>query len=450
MNYLPELLESEPAEKPTPRPSAHMCLFIFSNIGACATGCGKSLAACCRSLNPIALLLSLILLPWRLAEAREQVQAMDPETCVRIEVSGCAGANFAPSFNGPFVPYDGECGTMGGRQPWVWEDTGVFFFYIAANQDWVFGPTCGSSPTRSFGGITATFPFPLSAAPWTCQNPAGTAWASGTMTTSCVLYKGQHTECLQSTYNATGTGPEGRCHPCPASRPSSFPGATSEDECFTVDANLYVASGNGERVTVLSNQLQEHMMLKEGGELDYPEDIVFVNSTIMAVTNYVGNNVVLLDIKGNFVGVLATISHPWGIMFIKEKRRVVVARNTPNFRQIKFINVDKYDEQGTLSPEISEDMDSITVTATSGALRSVSQGETSNEVLYTTSHGKSERSERGGEEPQHRSPHPLVHPSQAKSAASAPSPSARSATLPSGTRSCSTEVAPGSRASPRS
>jgi hypothetical protein len=89
-------------------------------------------------------------------------------------------------------------------------------------------------------------------------------------------------------------------------------------------------------------------------------------------------------------------------MFIKEKRRVVVAQGNANSKMIKFINVDKFDEQGTLSEESSEDMDSITVTATSGALRSVSQGETSNEVLYTTSHGKSERSERGGEEPQHR------------------------------------------------
>jgi hypothetical protein len=40
-----------------------MCLFIFSNIGECARGCGRALAACCRSLNPIALLLSLITSP---------------------------------------------------------------------------------------------------------------------------------------------------------------------------------------------------------------------------------------------------------------------------------------------------------------------------------------------------------------------------------------------------
>ena len=40
-----------------------MCLFIFSNIGECAKGCGRSFAACCRSLNPIALLLSLITCP---------------------------------------------------------------------------------------------------------------------------------------------------------------------------------------------------------------------------------------------------------------------------------------------------------------------------------------------------------------------------------------------------
>jgi hypothetical protein len=40
-----------------------MCLFIFSNIGACAQGSGRALAACCRSLNPIALLLSLITCP---------------------------------------------------------------------------------------------------------------------------------------------------------------------------------------------------------------------------------------------------------------------------------------------------------------------------------------------------------------------------------------------------
>jgi len=40
-----------------------MCLFIFSNIGACLKGCGNSLAACCRSLNPIALLLSLVACP---------------------------------------------------------------------------------------------------------------------------------------------------------------------------------------------------------------------------------------------------------------------------------------------------------------------------------------------------------------------------------------------------
>jgi hypothetical protein len=97
-------------------------------------------------------------------------------------------------------------------------------------------------------------------------------------------------------------------------------------------------------------------------------------------------------------------------MFIKEKRRVVVAQNTANFKTIYFINVDKYDEQGTLSEESSEDMDSITVTATSGQLRSVSQGETSNEVLYTTASGKSERSERGGEEPQHPSASPTRAP----------------------------------------
>ena len=40
-----------------------MCLFIFSNLGECCRGCGRALAACCRSLNPIALLLSLITSP---------------------------------------------------------------------------------------------------------------------------------------------------------------------------------------------------------------------------------------------------------------------------------------------------------------------------------------------------------------------------------------------------
>jgi len=45
------------------QPTTSMCLFIFSNIGACAQGSGRALAACCRSLNPIALLLSLITCP---------------------------------------------------------------------------------------------------------------------------------------------------------------------------------------------------------------------------------------------------------------------------------------------------------------------------------------------------------------------------------------------------
>lgn len=40
-----------------------MCLFIFSNLGECCKGCGRSLAACCRSLNPLALLVSLITCP---------------------------------------------------------------------------------------------------------------------------------------------------------------------------------------------------------------------------------------------------------------------------------------------------------------------------------------------------------------------------------------------------
>eukprot|EP00320_Phaeocystis_rex_P020951 CAMPEP_0119088184 /NCGR_PEP_ID=MMETSP1178-20130426/144564_1 /TAXON_ID=33656 /ORGANISM="unid sp, Strain CCMP2000" /LENGTH=319 /DNA_ID=CAMNT_0007071449 /DNA_START=21 /DNA_END=980 /DNA_ORIENTATION=- len=40
-----------------------MCLFIFTHIGACCKECGRSLAACCRSLNPVALLLSLITCP---------------------------------------------------------------------------------------------------------------------------------------------------------------------------------------------------------------------------------------------------------------------------------------------------------------------------------------------------------------------------------------------------
>ncbi|GMI24065.1 hypothetical protein TeGR_g2675 [Tetraparma gracilis] len=128
--------------------------------------------------------------------------------------------------------------------------------------------------------------------------------------------------CDVGSYSETGLGPS--CTQCPATLAKSPIGSTSQSDCFGF-GNIYAASATTDRVAGFNYQEQHFDLVKEGGSLAGPKSMVFIDATTYLVCNYITDNVVMEDVNGTTIRVVAEIGGASGLLLVPGSRQLGVA-----------------------------------------------------------------------------------------------------------------------------
>ena len=307
-------------------------------------------------------------------------------------MEGCAGTFAEALINCVYKPNEGSCGDSEDWSSWYCEATEMYLYRspVYANK-WIFYTVCGvDSGGWGYGDVVGDPPL-ISTHSWTCNTNGAYAY-NNPMTITCSLYEGQHTTCLPGTYNASSTGPEGHCFPCPAHLESSFPGATSVDDCFTKTANLFTVSDTSDRVVATNGDSDQYELIHEGGVVARPLDIEFVTEDEFIMTMNSRGVVERMNSEGTSLGTFATVSSPVGLIHLPEFNMVGVASQGGDGKIYFFSLAEDYFYSGGQGEPLTQD-DAIEVSMVAGATDPLYMtiGEKSNEILVTTENGRVSR-----------------------------------------------------------
>jgi hypothetical protein len=278
--------------------------------------------------------------------------------------------------------YNGEeCGGSSGRNSFAVVTKSAFLYFDVDEQVWYIGG-CDVSGKVAFGGAGFQ-PFRDTDDTWYCADD-GMPVLRG-MSITCSMYRGETEHCRLGTYNASSTGPEGRCFPCPDARPwTSSTGARFVTDCITLFDNMYIMSQRNDRLVAL-NADKSHFELLMEDRLQQPLGITFVNKTTALIANSHEHAIIATNSEGEFTGVFAHLSNPSNIVHLEELG--VISSSTLLYmnelsepvKGLAFFNVSIYEERGTLSTSSPDD---YTVAPIIGyPLIGICQGERPDEVL---------------------------------------------------------------------
>ena len=318
--------------------------------------------------------------------------------CTALDVAGCVGLEDGLVISGAYELFEGECGsTTAGSPVFFNRQTKTYLYALnpltAGQWEWIFGPTCGSTSgsINSFSAIGGAgfYPHVNTVPEWGCsQSTADLGFEQAAMSLTCEAFAGEQRTCASGTYNSTALGPDGVCNRCPPHLETTFPGATSVTDCFTIAANVFAVSQDTNRVTVYSPGSSHHNLLAEkadGGMVDSPMDIVFISETIMLVSMLLRGALILLNVEGEELGVFANVGRPWGLLFLHEHRMVAVA-DTVGYGQVLFFKLDDFTSKGRTLEE-SDAVGTVefgVYPPWADSPRFMSMGENDSEVLVTT------------------------------------------------------------------
>ncbi|GMI35838.1 hypothetical protein TeGR_g7953 [Tetraparma gracilis] len=158
---------------------------------------------------------------------------------------------------------------------------------------------------------------PFSGSCTSCPDDAPFSPPAATSVDQCVA-----PPCDVGSYSETGRGPS--CTQCQATLAKSPIGSTSQSDCFGF-GNIYAVSPATDRVMGFNYQEQQFDLVKEGGSLDYPTSVVFIDATTYLVCNYDAGNVVMEDVNGTTIRVVAEIGGASGLLIVPGSRQLGVA-----------------------------------------------------------------------------------------------------------------------------
>ena len=115
------------------------------------------------------------------------------------------------------------------------------------------------------------------------------------------------------------------CRPCPDEKPYSEEASSDEGACLNLGwSSLYGVSVTN-RIFAFSQDADEfESIVDEDGTLNWPQDLVFISPYIIVATSYDGNAVVVYNFDGEYLGTLAEITGPTGILFYEEDGTLLV------------------------------------------------------------------------------------------------------------------------------
>jgi len=294
---------------------------------------------------------------------------------------GCGGTEFEAIVSGVYVPYEGDCGNTGGRQPFYNQVTEHVLYFQTLGMDWNLAATCGTQAIAA-AGKAGYLPFLDTETSWQCA-PTG-AWYP--MSIECALYNGQRVPCKMGTYNITGKALNGLCTECPVLlESSSKPGSTIIDDCFTVTTNVFVTAKESNRIVALNADTDDYQLIKEGGEVDEPYDSEFITETELVVSMFEKSKVVKFNIEGQVVGTFAIVSRPYGILRLPELSLVAIF-SCSSFKEVLFFDVRDY------VGEPLQESDAVgklfTIVGNADEPKYLSRGENPDEILIATHDNK--------------------------------------------------------------
>jgi DNA-binding beta-propeller fold protein YncE len=373
---------SEYEEVGVPKPCAH------NTYDATGTGIDGYCVNSCPPDRPVGL-----------PGATSIVDCRAGDECVQIAVDGCVGMDVEPLVSRTYDKYDGDCGgSTAFHEPWT--DTFVYYIenqvevslgfgYTSRVEDanWSIGKSCGSAGDAYAQGMAGSYPFLDASLNWFCVHWIGNAEAKP-LSVECTMFEGQQATCRIGTYNESSVGPEGKCFSCPANKPMSLPGSVKASDCITVATNLFVAHDAQTRITSFNGVEEQFKSVTEGGNLDKPRAIEFLNNTVVFVANYGSGTVNRIDVEGEALGTFAVIEAPSAMHFDRDVNVLVVASSsmeTESTNGLYFFRLDDYEERGTLDFKNSSDFDFVdtTVGSFSNAYTAgISPGLEDGEIIY--------------------------------------------------------------------
>ena len=240
------------------------------------------------------------------------------DSCQEVTVEGCAGAGL--DLSGVYTPFAGFCGNTGGNPAYYCNETKKFLFYnlwfIPEGVPWTIGSTCGETDPDHGAiawGMASDEPFISTSPTWQCTQ--GNNWRWMGMSITCTNSP-DLPPCNRGTFNASGVGPNGECFKCPPRLEWSKRGATSVDDCFTIKANVMIASEFADRVVVTNTDSNAYELLNDADGIAYPYGLVLVTDDVIAVSNYYENSVSLLNAAGDHLNTAIHIGDPGRMLLL--------------------------------------------------------------------------------------------------------------------------------------
>ena len=189
------------------------------------------------------------------------------------------------------------------------------------------------------------------------------------------------TSCKGNTYNdQQGSTSIVACLNCPPLFEFSWPASTSFAACINVHQKVFSVSQPHNGIVEYNAGTKEHKLVAEGGHLDTPFDLAFINPTKLLVSSSGNDKIIELTADGDHIGDFAVnISGVSGIIHLEELGVTVVAGGDEG---VLFFKTEDGLNNGTLTPS-----DAVATLSFNNSIRLLSEGENGNELLAADDSG---------------------------------------------------------------
>ncbi|GMI19957.1 hypothetical protein TeGR_g12146, partial [Tetraparma gracilis] len=158
-------------------------------------------------------------------------------------------------------------------------------------------------------------------------------------------------------------------------------GSTSQSDCFGF-GNIYAVSFVTDRVAGFNYQEQHFDLVKEGGSLALPESVVFIDATTYLVCNSITGNVVMEDVNGTTIRVVAEIGGAMGLLLVPGSRQLGVANW--DHSSVLFFDEVQYGGRSGDALTVADAVGEVVSTASDALPEEVVMGVTTSEIYVLT------------------------------------------------------------------
>ena len=78
-------------------------------------------------------------------------------------------------------------------------------------------------------------------------------------------------------------------------------------------------------VVAFNSDDRDYRLVKEGGEVDRPADIAFIDDKSFILSNFINGTVIRMSVEGVYEGLFATVERPSGLLYIPSSELIAVA-----------------------------------------------------------------------------------------------------------------------------